>query len=42
MLMFVERPVAENETYVKFLSDKLPANPRYLYENVVVQMIAAS
>jgi len=40
-LMFIDRPAAENELYKKFLSDKLPANLGYLYENAVAQMIAA-
>ena len=41
-LMFIDRPVAENEIYMKLLADKLPANLGYLYENLVAQMIAAS
>ena len=41
-LMFIDRPVAENILYEKLLSDKLPANLGYLYENVAAQMIAAS
>ena len=41
-LMFIDRPVTENELYAKLLSDKLPANLGYLYENLVAQMIAAS
>jgi uncharacterized protein len=41
-LMFIDRPVAENDIYAKLLSDKLPANLGYLYENLVAQMIAAS
>lgn len=41
-LMFIDRPVAENEIYMKLLSDKLPANLGYLYENLVAQMIAAA
>lgn len=41
-LMFIDRPAAENELYAKLLSDKLPANLGYLYENLVAQMIAAS
>ena len=31
-----------NDVYAKLLSDKLPANLGYLYENLVAQMIAAS
>ncbi len=41
-LMFIDRPVTENDIYAKLLSDKLPANFGYLYENLVAQMIAAS
>ena len=41
-LMFIDRPVAENELYAKLLSDKLPANLGYLYENLIAQMVAAS
>ena len=41
-LMFIDRPVAENKIYAKLLSDKLPANFGYLYENLVAQIIAAS
>ena len=41
-LMFIDRPVADNEIYAKLLSDKLPANLGYLYENLVAQMITAS
>lgn len=41
-LMFFDRPETENEIYAKLLSDKLPANLGYLYENLVAQMIAAS
>ena len=35
-------PVTENVVYAKLLSEKLPANMGYLYENLVAQMIAAS
>ncbi len=41
-LMFIDRPIAENEIYAKLLSDKLPANLGYLYENLVAQIIASS
>ncbi len=41
-LMFIDRPVAENDIYAKLLSDRLPANLGYLYENLVAQMIADS
>lgn len=41
-LMFIDRSVTENDIYAKLLSDKLPANLGFLYENLVAQMIAAS
>lgn len=41
-LMFIDRPVTENDVYAKLLSDKLPANLGYLYENLIAQMIVAS
>ena len=41
-LMFIDRPVTDNDVYAKLLSDKLPANLGYLYENLIAQMIAAS
>jgi hypothetical protein len=41
-LLFIDRPAVENELYAKLLSDKLPANFGYLYENLIAQMIAAS
>ena len=41
-LMFIDRPATENKIYAKLLSDKLPANLGYLYENLVAQMIAAA
>ena len=41
-LMFSDRPVTENTIYVKLLSDKLPANLGYLYENLVAQMFTAT
>lgn len=41
-LMFIDRPEIENEIYAQFLSDKLPANLGYVYENVAAQMITAS
>ncbi len=40
-LMFIDRKETENEIYAKLLSDKLPANLGYLYENLVAQMIAS-
>lgn len=41
-LLFIDRSEAENELYSKLLSDKLPANLGYLYENAVAQVMAAS
>lgn len=41
-LMFADRPVTENVVYAKLLSDKLPANLGFLYENLMAQMITAS
>jgi predicted AAA+ superfamily ATPase len=41
-LMFMDRPVTENQLYTHLASDKLPANLGYLYENLAAQMIAAS
>lgn len=41
-LLFCDRPIADNVLYTKLLSDKLPANLGYLYENLVAQMITAS
>lgn len=41
-LMFIDRPATENKLYAKLLSDKLPANLGYLYENLAAQMIAAT
>lgn len=41
-LMFADRPVTENVVYAKLLSDKLPANLGFLYENLIAQMITAS
>ena len=41
-LLFIDRPATENDIYSKLLSDKLPANLGYLYENLVAQMIASS
>ena len=40
--MFIDRPVTENDVYAKLLSDKLPANLGYLYENLIAQMITAA
>lgn len=41
-LMFMDRPVTENDVYAKLLSNKLPANLGFLYENLIAQMIASS
>lgn len=41
-LMFIDRPETENDVYAKLLSDKLPANLGYLYENLVAQMLVAT
>jgi predicted AAA+ superfamily ATPase len=41
-LMFFDKPSVGNEIYAKLLSDKLPANLGYLYENIVAQMIAST
>ena len=41
-LLFIDRPAVENEIYAKLLSDKLPANLGYLYENAVAQAIAST
>lgn len=41
-LMFIDRPEAENDVYAKLLSDKLPSNLGYLYENLMAQMLAAT
>lgn len=41
-LIFIDRPVTENDLYAKLLSDKLPANLGYLYENLVAQMLTAT
>lgn len=41
-LLFIDRPSTENEIYARLLSDKLPANLGYLYENLAAQIIAAS
>ena len=40
--MFIDRPVIENDIYAKLLSDKLPANLGFLYENLAAQMITAT
>lgn len=40
-LAFKDRKVTENVIYEKLLSDKLPANLGYLYENAVAQALTA-
>lgn len=40
-LMFIDRPGQVNSIYMKLLSDKLPANLGFLYENAVAQTIAS-
>lgn len=41
-LAFRDKEFTENIIYEKLLSDKLPANLGYLYENIVAQMLVAS
>lgn len=41
-LMFIDRPEIENEIYARFLSDHLPANLGYFYENAAAQIITAA
>ena len=41
-LAFWQRDITENTLYAKLLSDKLPADLGYVYENVVAQMLRAS
>lgn len=41
-LMFMDRLAVENDIYTRLLSDRLPANLGYFYENAVAQMIASS
>ena len=41
-LLFIDRPSTDNELYAKLLSDKLPANLGYLYENLAAQMLASA
>ena len=41
-LMFIDRPTAENELYSALLSDRLPANLGYLYENLTAQMLSTA
>ena len=40
-LAFWDKDVTENVIYEKLLSDKLPANLGYVYENIVAQMLTA-
>ncbi len=41
-LAFMDKDFTENIIYEKLLSDKLPANLGYVYENVVAQMLKAA
>ena len=41
-LAFWDKKFTENIIYEKLLSDKLPANLGYVYENLVAQMLVAS
>lgn len=41
-LAFMDKDVTENIIYKKLLSDKLPADLGYLYENIVAQMLRAA
>lgn len=41
-LAFWDKDITENTIYQKLLSDKLPADLGYVYENVVAQMLTAS
>lgn len=41
-MIFMNEPVTGDNIYNRLLSDKLPANLGYLYENAVAQMIASS
>ena len=41
-MLFMNDPVTGDNIYSRLLSDKLPANLGYLYENAVAQMIAST
>ena len=41
-LSFMDKRYTDNDIYRKLLSDKLPADLGYIYENVVAQMLRAS
>lgn len=41
-LAFWDKSVTENIIYQKLLSDKLPSDLGYVYENVVAQMLTAA
>lgn len=41
-LAFMERDFTENDLYRKLLSDKLPADLGYVYENMVAQMLKSA
>lgn len=38
-LLLMDRPSVDNNIYAKLLSDKLPANLGYLYENLIAQIL---
>ena len=40
--LFIDKISTTNEIYAKLLSDKMPANLGYLYENLIAQMITAT
>lgn len=41
-MLFADRDFTENDIYEKLLSDKLPVNLGFLYENVVAQILKAN
>lgn len=41
-LAFWDKKATDNEIYTKLLSDKLPADLGYVYENIVAQMLVAA
>lgn len=41
-LAFMDKDFTNNDIYIKLLSDKLPADLGYIYENVVAQMLRTS
>lgn len=40
-LLLMDRPSVDNNIYAKLLSDKLPANLGYLYENLIAQILVS-